>query len=148
MNKNEVKFGGKLPVKAEYENNKQKMENLIPERTDMTPLLEMDWMKKSILTIGKIQLADNNHSDREKVFNKFPNLFKKRYDKRYRDKHPIKTVALSGKTKSETGTTISTRRCQPLEKLIISWHPEKIKDVDEDCFVSPVVLTVKSDTSV
>ena len=76
MNKNEVKFGGKLPVKAEYENNKQKMENLIPERTDMTPLLEMDWMKKSILTIGKTQLADNNHSDREKVFNKFPNLFK------------------------------------------------------------------------
>ena len=32
-----------------------------------------------------------------------------------------------------------------LEKLIKSGHLEKIKDVDEDCFVSPVVITVKSD---
>ena len=35
-----------------------------------------------------------------------------------------------------------------LEKLIESGHLEKIKDVDEDCFVSPVVITVKSDKSV
>ena len=31
-----------------------------------------------------------------------------------------------------------------LEKLIKSGHLEKIKDVDEDCFVSPVVITVKN----
>ena len=35
-----------------------------------------------------------------------------------------------------------------LEKLIKSGHLEKINDVDEDCFVSPVVITVKSDKSV
>ena len=51
------------------------MEILITERTDMTPLLGMDWMKKFKLTISKIQLADNNQSEREKVFNKFPDLF-------------------------------------------------------------------------
>ena len=72
MNKNEVKFRGKIPVNLEYENNKQKMEILITERTDLTPLLGMDWMKKFKLTIGRIQLADNNQSEREKVFNKFP----------------------------------------------------------------------------
>ena len=42
VNKNEVKSRGKIPVYLEYENNKQKMEILITERTDKTPLLEMD----------------------------------------------------------------------------------------------------------
>ena len=37
VNKNEVKFRGKIPVDIEYENNKQKMEILITERTDITP---------------------------------------------------------------------------------------------------------------
>ena len=58
----------------EYENNKQKLDILITERTDITPLLGMDWMKKFKLTIDKIQLAENNQSEREKVFNKFPDL--------------------------------------------------------------------------
>ena len=47
VNKNEVKFRGKIPVNIEYEKNKQKMEILITERTDITPLLGMDWMKTS-----------------------------------------------------------------------------------------------------
>ena len=75
VNKNEVMFRRKIPVNVEYENNKQKMEIFITERTDMTPLLGMDWMKKFKLTISKIQLADNNQSEREKIFNKFPDLF-------------------------------------------------------------------------
>ena len=48
---------------------------LITERTDMTPLLEMDWMEKFKLTIRKIQLAEDNQSEREKGFTKFTNLF-------------------------------------------------------------------------
>ena len=35
-----------------------------------------------------------------------------------------------------------------LEKLIKAGHFEKINNVDEDCFVSPVVITVKNDKSV
>ena len=42
-----IQFRGKIPVNVEYENNKQKIEILITERTDMTPLLGMDWMKNS-----------------------------------------------------------------------------------------------------
>ena len=48
---------------------------MITERTDITPLLALDWMKKFKLTISKIQLAENNQSEREKVFNKFPDSF-------------------------------------------------------------------------
>ena len=43
VNKNEVKFQGKIPVDVEYENNKQKQDILISERTDITPLLGMGW---------------------------------------------------------------------------------------------------------
>ena len=65
VNKNEVKFRGKIPVNFEYENNKQKMEVLLTERTDITPLLGMDWMKTFNLTIGRIQLAENNQLEKE-----------------------------------------------------------------------------------
>ena len=68
VNKNEVKFRGKIPVNIEYENNKQKMEILITGRTDITPLISMDWMKTFKLTIGKIQLVENNQSEGEKIF--------------------------------------------------------------------------------
>ena len=47
VNTNEVKFQGKIPADVEYENNKQKMQILITERNDITPLLGMDWMKSS-----------------------------------------------------------------------------------------------------
>ena len=75
VNKNEVKVRGKIPVNVGYENNEQKMDILITNRTDMTPLLGMYWMKKFKLTIGKIQLAETNQSEREKVINKFLDLF-------------------------------------------------------------------------
>ena len=74
-NKNEVKVRGKIPVDVEYVNNKQKLEKLVTERTDITPLLGMNWMNKFKLTIGKIPLAENNQSEREKLFNRFPDLF-------------------------------------------------------------------------
>ena len=41
----------------------------------MTPLLGMVWIKKFKLTIGKIQLAETNQPEREKVLNKFTDLF-------------------------------------------------------------------------
>ena len=56
VNKNEVKFWGKIPADIEYENNKQKMHILITERNDITPLLGMDWMKQFKLTIGNIRV--------------------------------------------------------------------------------------------
>ena len=60
VNKNELKFWGKIPVDIEYENNKQKMQLLITERNDITPLHGMDWLKIFRLTIGNIRLDDNS----------------------------------------------------------------------------------------
>ena len=71
VNKNEVQFWGKIPVNVEYENNKQKMEILITERTDSTPLLGVDSMKKFKLTIGKIQLATTTNQNARKYSTNF-----------------------------------------------------------------------------
>ena len=70
-----MKFREKVPVDMEYENNKRKMEILITERTNITPLLAMDWMKKFKLTIGRIQMVETKQSEKDKVINKFPDLF-------------------------------------------------------------------------
>ena len=35
----------------------------------------MNWMKTFKLTIGRIQMAENNQSEHEKIFNKFQDLF-------------------------------------------------------------------------
>ena len=146
-NKNEVKFRGKIPVNIEYENNKQKMEILITERTDISPLLGMHWMKTFELTIGRIQLVENNQSEREKIFNKLPDL--------YENNKTIKDTEIKIQLKPGHYPIKQKARPVPLhlqkdverevERLIKSGHLEKINNVDEDCFVSPVVKTVKSD---
>ena len=109
------------------------MELLITERTDITPLLGMDWMKKFRLTIGKIQLAENNQSECEKVFNKFPELFEK--NETFKDikiniqlkagHYPIKQKArpVPLHLQEDVG--------RELEKLIKSGHLEKINNVEK-----------------
>ena len=150
VNKNEVKFRGTIPVNIEYENNKQKMEILITERTDFTPLLGMDWMKAFKLTIGKIQIGENSQSEKERIFRKFRDLFE--------NNETIKDTKIKIQLKPGHHPVKQKARPVPLhlqedvgkelEKLIRTGHLEKINDVDEDCFVSPVVITIKSDKSV
>ena len=107
-------------------------------------------MKKFILTIGRIQLADNNQSEREKVFNKFPDLFE--------NNETIKDAEINIQLQSGHYPVKQKARPVPLhlqkdvgremKRLIKSGHLEKINNVDEDCFVSPAIITVKSDNSV
>ena len=76
------------------------------ERIDKTPLLGMDWMKPLKVTIRRIQLVENNQSGKEKIINKFPDIFE-----RHRNKYPVQTRALSGNTQNSTDTITSTSRC-------------------------------------
>ena len=150
VNKNGVKFRGKIPVDMEYENNKQKMEILITERTDITPLLRMDWMKKFQLTIGRIQLTETNQSEKEKVINKCPDLFENnRTVKDTEINIQLKPVHYPVKQKARPiPLHLQEDVRRELEKLIKAGHLEKVNNADEDCFVSPVVITVKNDKSV
>ena len=150
VNKNEVRFRGQIPTDIEYENNKQKMQILFTERNDITPLLEMDWMKKFNLTIRNIRTEENSQSEKKRVIEKFPDLFK--------NNTTIKETEINIQLKPGHYPVKQKARPIPLhlqeevgkdmEKLIKTGHLEKVKHVDEDCFVSPVVITVKNDKSV
>ena len=110
----------------------------------------MDWMKTFKLTIGKIQLVKNNQSERKKIFGKLQDLFETNetikdteINIQLRPGHfPIKQKARRVPLHLQEDVE------RELKKLIRTGHLEKINDVDEDCFVSPVVITVKSDKSV
>ena len=126
------------------------MQILITERNDITPLLRMDWMKKFELTIGNIRTEENNQSERKRVIEKFPDLFK--------NNTTIKDTEINIQLKPGHYPVKQKARPIPLhlqkdggkelERLIKTGHLEKVKHVDEDCFVSPVVITVKNDKSV
>ena len=131
-------------------NEVNKNEILITERTDITTLLGMDWMKTFKLTIGRIQMAENNQSEREKIFNKFPDIFENNETiKDTEVKIQLKPGHYPGKQKARPVPLHLQKDVErELERLLKSGHLEKINNVDEDCFVSPVVITVKSDKSV
>ena len=101
-------------------------------------------MTRFKLTIGRTQLAENSESEREKIFNTFPDLFE------YNE--TIKDTEINFQL--EPGHYLVKQKARPvplhlqdigrkLEKLIKSGHLEKLNDVDEPCFVWPVVITVK-----
>ena len=150
VNKNGVKFRRKIPVDIEYENNKQKMKLLNTERNDITPLLGIDWLKKFRLTIGNIRLDENSQSETRPIVENFPDLL--------RNNTTIKDAEINIQLKPEHYPVKQKTRPlslhlqeavgQEIEKLTKSRQLERVKQVDENCFVTPVVITVKNDKSV
>ena len=110
----------------------------------------MDWLKKFRLTIGNIRLDDNSQLETKQIVEKFPDLF--------RNNTTIKDAETN--IQLEPGHYPVKQKARPIplylqeavgkeiEKLTKSGHLERVKQVDEDCFASPVVITVKNDKSV
>ena len=107
-------------------------------------------MKKFELTIGRIQLVETNQSKTEKkVINKFGDLFE--------NNRTINDTAINIQLKPGHYPVKQKVRPIPLhleeivgrelEERIKAGHLEKENNVDEDCSVSSVVITVKNDKS-
>ena len=126
------------------------MQLLITERNDITPLLGMEWLKNFRLTIGNIRLDDNSISENTQIVENFPDLF--------RNNTTIKDAEINIQLKPGHYPVKQKARPIPLhlpetvgkkiKKVTKSEHLEKVKQVNEDCFVSPIVITVKNDISV
>ena len=134
----------------EHKIRKQQTEkNLISDRTDITPLLGMDWMKRFRLTSGRIELAESNQSEKEKIINKFPDLFED--NKTINDTEiniPLEPRHYQVKQKARSiPVRLQEDIGRELERLIKAGHLEKVNNVDNDSFVSPVVITIKNDKS-
>ena len=74
INKNEIKFFGKLWADIEYNGKTTKLPILITQRSDITPLLGVNWLKQLSVIINNIQL-DEPASQSEAIHAKFSKLF-------------------------------------------------------------------------
>ena len=74
VNKNEIKFLGKVWADIEYNGKTTKLPILITKRNDITPLLGVNWLKQLPITINKIQL-DEQTNQSEAIDAKFNKLF-------------------------------------------------------------------------
>ena len=106
-------------------------------------------MKTFKWTMGKIPLCQNHQSEREKVFNRFLDLFE--------INETIKDTDINIQLKPGHYSIKQKARPVPqhvqedvehdVEKPIRTGHLEKRNDVYEDCFVSPVMITLRSNKS-
>ena len=149
VNKNEIKFMGKTWVTAEYNGTSAKLPMLITKRNDITPQRGVNWLKQLPITINKI-LLDNETSQSESIY--------KKYHKLFNTNHTIKDAEV--KIQIKPGCYPKQQKARPipyhlqedvkneLNRIIESGHLERLETIDEDCFVSPVEITVKKDKSV
>ena len=74
VNKNEIKFLGKLWADIEYNGKITRLPKLITQRNDITTLLGVNWLKQLPLTINKISL-DEPANQSENIYTKFNKFF-------------------------------------------------------------------------
>ena len=106
-------------------------------------------MKQQTITINKI-LLDEPSNQPENIYAKFRKVFEKN--------HTINNIGV--KIQIKPGCYPIQQKARPipyhlqkdvkneLDRLIKSGHLERLETIEEDCFVSPVVITVKKDKTV
>ena len=149
VNKNEFKFLGRVWANIEYNGETKKLPILITQRDDITPLLGVNWLKQLPITMNKILLDEHSNQSNE--------IHTKRH-KLFETNHTIKNAEV--KIHKKPGCYPIQQKARPipyhlqkdvkneLDRLIKSGHLERLETIEEDCFVSPVVITVKKDKTV
>ena len=105
--------------------------------------IRCNWLKQLPITINKISL-DQPTNQSENIYTKFNKLFE--------TNHTIKNIEV--KIQIKPGCYPIQQKARPipylqkdvkndLDRLIKSGHLERLEPIEEDCFVSPVVITVK-----
>ena len=149
MNKNEIKVLQKIRANFEYNGETTKLPILITQRNDNTPQLGVKWLKQLPISINKISLDDHTNQSNN-IHTKFHKLFE--------TNHTIKNAEV--KIQIKPGCYPIQQKARPipnhipkdvkneLDRLLKPGHLERLETIEEDCFVSPVVITVKKDKTV
>ena len=151
VNKNEITFLGKIWVDIEYNSKHIKLPLLITKRADITPLLRVNWLKQLPITMNKISLDNNiNQSETTKIHTKFKKLIEANHtNKNTEVKIQIKPGCYPIQQKARPiPYHLQDDVKNELDRFIKSGHLERLETIEEDCFVSPVVNTVKKDKTV
>ena len=122
---------------------------MITHKSDITPLLGVNWLKQLPITINKIQLGEPiNQSE----------AIRMNFNKLFETNHTIKNIEVKIQIKPLSYPTQQKARPIPyhlqkdvrneLVRSIKCGHLERLETVEEDCFVSSVVITVEKDKTV
>ena len=153
VNDNRIKFEGKTTAMANI-NGKQKHLEILATTKKTKPLLGLDWMKKLGITLEKSNTDTPINNIREDPDVK---MLKKQFRKIFNDNHTVNGLEVEiqlkerAKVIQQKGRPMPIHLQQSVEKEIEKLkkgHIEKAKDIDENCFVSPAVISIKKDKSV
>ena len=115
-------------------------------KNDITKPLGVNWLKQLPITTNEISLDDHTSQS---------NIIHTKFHKLFESNHAIKTAEV--KIQIKPGCYPIQQKARPipyhlqkdvkteLDRIIKSGHLERLETIEEDCFVSPVVITVKED---
>ena len=154
VNDNRIRFEGKTTAKVEINGTRKELELLVTTKKT-NPLLGLDWMKKLGITLETGTTVSQIHRIKEDTdVTKLKTKFKKLFN----ENHTVN--GLEAKIQLKENAKLIQQKGRPIpihlqqsvekeiEKLIKQGHIEKANNIDENCFVSPAVITVKKDKSV
>ena len=149
VNKNEVKFRERITVEAKSKEIIKNLSKLNTEREHIKPSLGMECLREFNSTKRHIEKTTKltDQTERDKVIAKFETNFKtNRSIDDTQIKIQLKPVHLPLKQKAGPKPYhLQNYVEKEISNLIKSRHLEKIQKLDEDCFVSPVAITLKKD---
>ena len=149
VNDNRLRFEGKTTAKVEINGTRKELELLITTKKT-NPLLGLDWMKKLGITLetGKTVPQVNQIKEDSDV-----TKLKTKFRKPFNENHTVNRLEVKINLKEYAKLIQQKRRPIPIqlrqslekeiEKLIKQGHIEEANNIDENCFVSPAVITVK-----
>ena len=122
VNKNEIKFVRKEWVNIEYNNTRRKLPLLITKRTDIIPLLRVNWLKQLPITINIILLDKETNQPETTIRTKFKELSETYHTyQKHRSEDTDQTGLLPNTTESTTYTVLPTilcnQRIRPTDKI-------------------------------
>ena len=154
VNNNKIQFGGKTIANVEINGEAKKLELLITTKKT-NPLLGLDWMKHLGI---KLEMEETNLKIQNVKEDPDITELKRKFKKLFHENKTIKGIEVDIELKPDAKLIQQKGRSIPIhlqpavgkeiEKLKKNGHIEKATNINENCFVSPAVITVKKDKSV
>ena len=156
VNDNKIDFLGQ--TKALVKTNSTTLQlPLLITKTNITPLMGLDWMKRLGITVNTTTDDIKTHNikmdETEKKILKLKNEFKDLFynNTEIKDlevKIDLKEDAKIIQQKGPVPIHLQNQVAEEIKRLIKNGYLERATEITEDCFVSPAVITVKKDKSI
>ena len=154
VNDNRIQFEGKTTARVEINGTRKDLEILVTTKKT-NPLLGEDWMKKMGIQLETGKTVPQKHQVKE---DPEVTTLKTKFEKLFNENRTVNGLGVKIQMKEDAkliqqkGKPIPIHLQQSvekeIEKLTKQGQIEKANNIDENCFVSPAVITVKKDKSV